>query len=104
VQRRLDLLCTQGDLMKFRVVINGRIKGVNHRFAGGNGMPEVYEAKSSKEILLLRSCPYADEIIELQDMDWDTLRKMAKGVYKVGMTRDELVAAVKKSKVNGDTG
>lgn len=48
----------------FKVVINGNIAGIGHRFSGNNGIPERYETESSKEIIILRDCLYASEVTE----------------------------------------
>jgi len=81
-------------MKKFQVGVNGLIVGVNKRFHGGSGTPEMYETEDDREIAALKRCAQVKEMYttreELEALDWDQLRSVGAGVYKTGMTKAEL--------------
>lgn len=98
--------------MKFSVSISGLIRGVGHRFTGGNGTAEVYETDDPDEIdSLLHTAkgivvpldytpPAETEPLRvkqqrahthLMGLEWNALRALAKKRGVLGKRKQELL-------------
>lgn len=52
----------------FKIVCNGKIAGIEHAFRGGNGVPEVYIAKTLEEDAILRGWVMASQVEDVEEV------------------------------------